>query len=198
MFRGGPGRQTGEEADLRENWKVNGLIAVLSGAAWVASFVAHNHFMPFLTHAPGIDLVFIPSGVRLIAIMIGGIWAVVGICVGALFLTGPELHTLHPGVILTVSACAGLCPYVALRASMRIVGVETGLGNLAAAHLPFISLGVALGSSVLHNLLFGALGLEPWQAFGDHVLAMATGDFLGILLAMVIVLLFLRVVRKPA
>jgi len=182
---------------LTENWKVNGMIAVLSGAAWMASFVAHNLFMPFLTHAPGIDLVFIPSGVRLIAIMIGGIWAVVGVCIGAIILTGPELHTLHPGVILAVSACAGLCPYLALRASMRIIGVERGLGNLAPVHLPFISLGVALGSSVLHNVLFCVLGIESWRDFSDHVLAMATGDFLGILLAMVMVLLFLRVFRKP-
>lgn len=183
---------------MTENWRVNSLIAVLSGVAWTASFLLHNHFMPFLAHAPGIDLVFVPSGVRLIAIMIGGIWAVVGICLGALFLTGMELHTLHPGVILAVSACAGLCPYVALRASMRIIGVEPGLGNLAPVHLPLISLGVALGSSVLHNVLFCTLGLAPWRDFADHVLAMATGDFLGILLAMVMVLLFLRVFRKPA
>jgi hypothetical protein len=123
---------------------------------------------------------------------------VVGVCLGSLFLTGAEFHDLHPSVVLAVSAGAGLFPYLALRAMMRIVGVETGLGNLAAVHLPFISLGVALGSSVLHNLLFCALGLAPWQAFDDHVLAMATGDFLGILLAMVIVLLFLRFVRQPA
>lgn len=183
---------------MKENWKVNGLIVVLSGSAWVASFLAHEHLMPFLSHAPGIDLVFIPSGVRLIAIMIGGIWAVAGVSLGSLLLTGPEFHTMNAGVVLAVSACAGLFPYLALRASMRILRVEPGLGNLSASHLPFISLGVALGSSVLHNLLFGALGLEPWQAFGDHVLAMATGDFLGILLAMVIVLLLLRAIRKPA
>jgi hypothetical protein len=182
---------------LKDSWKINGLIAALSGAVWVISVVAHNHFLGFLAHAPGIDMLFLPSGMRLIALMIGGGWAAAGISAGSLLLTGAEFHTMNAGVILAIAACGGFCPYAALRLSMRLVGVEPGLANLQAGHLPFIGLGVAVGSSILHNLLFSAMGLEPWRSFGDHLLAMTAGDFLGIMLAVVIVFVFLRLVRRP-
>lgn len=183
---------------MKENWQVHVLIVVLSALAWVGSFAVHNRFLPFLEHAPGIDLVFIPSGVKMIAILIGGIWAVLGICLGSLFLTGAEFQTMHPGIILAVAACSGFCPYVALRLSLRATGVHASLGNLTPSRLPLIGLGVALGSALLHNIFFSLLGLEPWHRFVEHVVAMATGDFVGILLAVIIAFLVLRATRRTA
>lgn len=181
---------------MKENWTVHGAIIVLSALAWVGSFTIQNRFLPFLHHAPGIDLVFIPSGVRMLAILIGGIWAVLGICLGSLFLTGAEFQTMHPGIILAIAACSGFGPYVALRLSLRAGGVAADLRDLTPTCLPLISLGVALGSALLHNLLFSSLGLEPWSGIASNILAMATGDFIGILLAMVIAFLVLRAVRR--
>jgi hypothetical protein len=104
---------------------------------------------------------------------------------------------MQAGTILAIAACSGFCPYLALRVSLRATGVDAGLTQLSAGLLPVISLGVAVGSSLQHNLLFSLLGLEQWSGFTDHVLAMATGDFLGILLAVVVVFLILRTSRKP-
>jgi len=183
---------------LKESWKVIVVIVTLSGLAWVTSYIMHQHYLPFLTRAPGIDLIFLPSGVRLIAIMIGGIWAAIGVSVGSLFLTGSEFQTSQLWVILAVAAGSGLFPYLALRVSLWATGVDARLTSLSAAKLPFIGLGVAVGSSILHNLLFSTLGLETWQAFSGNALAMATGDFVGSLLAVVIVFMILRVYRRPA
>jgi hypothetical protein len=181
---------------LKESWKINGLIVVLSALAWAGSFLLHQHYLHFLNRAPGIDLIFIPSGVRLIAIMIGGFWAAVGVCIGSLFLTGPEFHTAQAGVILAIAACSGFCPYLALRGSLWATGAGQGLAQLSAPKLPLIGLGVAVGSSVLHNLLFSVLGLEPWNTFAANASAMVAGDFVGTLLAVVIVFLMLRLYRK--
>lgn len=181
---------------MKENWEVHGLIVVLSAVVWVGSFAIHDHFLSFLEHAPGIDIVFIPSGVRMIAILIGGIWAVLGVGVGSLFLTATEFKTVHLGTILAVAAGSGLFPYIALRLSLRATGVQPSLENLTPARLPLVSLGVAIGSAVLHNLLFRSLGLETWSSFAEHVVAMATGDFVGILLAVIIAFLVLRATRR--
>ena len=183
---------------MKESWKVKGLIATLSGLCWVTSYLMQRHFLPFLTQVPGIDLIFIPSGVRLIAIMIGGIWAAIGVSVGSLFLTGPEFQTTQTWAILAIAAGSGLFPYLALRAALWTTGVDARLTTLSPAKLPLIGLGVALGSSVLHNLLFSALGFGTWQAFPGNVLAMTTGDFVGSLLAVVIVFLMLRIYRRQA
>ncbi|PZF78476.1 hypothetical protein DK847_01270 [Aestuariivirga litoralis] len=181
---------------MTENLKVNVLIVAVSGVAWVSAFALQERFLSLFSHAPGIDLVFIPSGVRLIAILIGGIWAVVGIGLGGLVLTGREFHTMQPGIIALVAACGGLFPYLALRASLWATGVDWGLRKLTAVRLPLICLGVALGSSVLHNVLFGLLGLEAWPSFSSNTTAMAAGDFIGTLLAVLVVFLALRILRR--
>ena len=173
------------------------MVVVCSGVAWVGAFMLNERFLPAVSHAPGIDLVFIPSGVRLLAIMIGGIWAAVGVSLGSLFLAGSEFQTMQAGTILAIAACSGACPFLAFRASLRATGVDAGLTQLSPGLLPVISLGVALGSSLLHNVLFGLFGIQNWHGFTDHVLAMATGDFLGILLAVVLAFLILRSYRRP-
>lgn len=182
---------------MKEKWKIPAVIVALSAVAWVGVFLINERFLPIVSHAPGIDLVFIPSGVRLLAIMIGGIWAALGISLGSLLLTGPEFQTLHTGTILAIAACSGFCPYLALRASLQATGVDAGLRNLSPGRLPVISLGVAVGSSLLHNLLFGLLGLEQWSGFAHHTLAMAAGDFLGMLVAVVAAFLILLSYRRP-
>lgn len=183
---------------MQEKWRVRALIVALSAVAWTGSFLLNERFVPFFAHAPGIDLVFVPSGVRLLAILIGGIWAVIGVTIGSMFLAGAEFATIQPAVILAIALCSGLCPYAALRGSLRMTGVDSVLSNLTAGRLPLICLGVALGSAVLHNLIYSALGLESWPHFSDNVLAMATGDFLGTLLAVILAFLALRFFRSRA
>jgi hypothetical protein len=187
---------TGSERVLGDNFKIKGLIFVFSALVWVGSYLLDGHFLHFLQHTPGIDLVFIPSGVRLIVIMIGGIWAALGVCVGSLFLVGPEFQTAQQWVVLSVAVGSGLFPYAALRASLWATRVDEKLANLSAIKLPLISLGVAVGSSILHNFLFSALGLKPWQDLAENSLAMAAGDFIGILLAVAIVFVILRLIRR--
>ena len=45
-------------------------------------------------------------------IMIGGIWAALGVCVGSLFLVGSVFQTAQRWVILPVAVGSGLFPYV--------------------------------------------------------------------------------------
>jgi len=141
---------------------------------------------------------FAPSGVRMLALLIGGAWAAVGICLGSLLLAGPEFQTAQWGTIVAVALCSGLCPYLALRVSLWLTGVGANLTALTPARLPLISLGVATGSALLHNLLFAALGISAQTAFWPNTAAMAAGDFLGILIAMIVVFLGLRLLRRPA
>ncbi len=71
---------TGSERFLGGSWKTKGSIFAFSALAWFGSYRLNSHFLEFSEHTPGIDFVFIPSGVRLLVIMIGGIWAALGVC----------------------------------------------------------------------------------------------------------------------
>lgn len=186
----------GSGACLKDGFELKGIIAVASALAWTASVLLHERFLPTLSYAPGIDYVFFPSGIRFIAILVGGVWAAIGVSLASVLLWGPEFGLTTWGPVLLLSFCSGFAPYIALRATLAGLGVTDDLGNLRPKHLPLISLGGAAGSSLLHNLVFCALGLQPWQSFGIHVLALTMGDFAGIFLAVVSVFLVLRFYRE--
>ena len=176
--------------------KINGLIVLVSALLWVLTFQLHAAWLPFLSHAPGIDLIFMPSGVRLLLLMIGGPWAASGVALGSAFLVDGQFGISNLGVTALIALVSGFGPYAALRLTQRLFGISPSLGNLAAWHLPVISLAMGIGSSVIHNLLFALLGLESWSNLPDNLLAMAMGDFLGSFLLIVLAVGSLRLYRR--
>jgi len=175
---------------------LNVLVTVSSAAIWIAAVLFHRTFLPWLSYAPGIDVVFIPAGVRLVLLMIGGFYAAVGVGLGSLPFLQPEFGVADAGDIAALTFSSGFFPYVALLATQRLLGISSNLENIRPLHLPLIALGVAVGSSLLHNLLFAALGLQQWSQLPEHSIAMVTGDFTGSLVAVIVAYAIVRLRRR--
>lgn len=171
------------------------LLAV-SLVLWVVSYHANGWVMSFADQAPGISLVFLPAGVRLLALMVGGVWAAAGIALGAFICTSLEFPDIELGRALAISFTAGFAPYAALLVACRSLGVRSNLANLTATDLPVIALSAAVGSALLHNLLFASFAMTDWPDFGRHFAAMVTGDFIGSLLMLAAAVAMLRVWRR--
>ena len=174
---------------------INALIAAVSGLLWFGAFRAHEALLPMTAHTAGIDVVFIPSGIRFFLLLIGGIWAALGVSLGSLFLAGSVFEHADIDEIAVISVCSGFLPLVALMLSMRLLGISESLSNLFSRHLPILGFGTALGSSILHNLLFWAFGIEPANALFSGIFTMAMGDFVGILLVVLFAIGALRIYR---
>lgn len=181
---------------MRESLKINVLIVFISAVVWVGAFKAHEMVLPMARHAAGIDIFFIPSGIRFFALLVGGIWAAAGVVLGSLLLAGSEFNLRSSAEIATIAAYSGFAPYISLLASQRLIGIERNLGNLFPRHLPMLAFGTAAGSAVLHNLLFWTLGLETAEMLPSGILAMATGDFLGSLMVVILVIGVMRLYRR--
>lgn len=175
---------------------MNVLVTVSSAAIWIAAVLFQRTFFPWLSHAPGIDIVFMPAGVRLVLLMIGGFYSAVGVGLGSLPFLRPEFGVTDAGDIAALTFSSGFFPYIALLATQRMLAISSNLENIRPLHLPFIALGVALGSSLLHNVLFAALGLQLWSQLPEHSLAMVTGDFTGSLLALIVAYAVVRLRRR--
>ena len=176
-------------------WNIKALIVFVSGTLWFVSFEAHDWLLPMTTHAAGIDVVFVPSGIRFFLLLIGGIWAALGVSLGSLLLSGREFGISNIGEIAAIAAYSGFAPLVALLISMRLLGISESLVNLFPRHLPILALGTAIGSSLFHNLLYWAFGFQPADALLSGFFAMAMGDFTGILLVVILVIGVLRLYR---
>lgn len=186
----------GQSGQNQETLKINALIVVVSALVWVLAYKMHNFALPMMAHAAGIDLVFIPSGIRFFALLIGGVWAAVGVSLGSLLLAGGEFNIHSLAEIGAISAVSGFAPYVSLLASQRLLGINSSLNNLFTRHLPLLAFGTAAGSAILHNLLFWGLGFEMSGTLPDRTLAMAAGDFAGSLLVVILVIGVMRLYRR--
>lgn len=179
-----------------EALQVNAIVMLASSVAWVVAFKAHEALWPFAPHAAGIDLIFIPSGIRFFAILIGGLWAAIGVALGSLLLAGGEFNISDLLEIGAISACSGFAPYVSLLASQRIARINRNLANLFPRHLPTLAFGTAVGSALIHNLLFWGFGFEGVGSLLPDSLAMAAGDFVGSLIVVILVVGVMQLYRR--
>jgi hypothetical protein len=183
---------------MKQGWKINLLIAAVAAALWVISYAVNSWTMAIGNHVPGIALVFIPAGIRLLVLLVGGFWAAAGTAIGAFICAGFELGGIGLPLSLAVSLVAGFGPYLALLVTCRFYGIKPSLDNLRPVHLPVIALSSAVFSALLHNVLFAMAGLTEWRDFVAHTAAMTTGDFAGSLLIVVLALGVLWSWRKVA
>lgn len=180
---------------MTSSMSINLLVAATAALLWILSFALNDWLMAFAQHTPGVHLLFLPSGVRLLALLVGGFWAAAGIALAVfcclVFEFGPADLSRHAAVALA----NGFGAYLALILICRIAGVTASLENLRPAHLPFVALGVALGASALTNALYVGFGQDQWQNYAEHVAAMAAGDVAGSLVIILLVIGALRLWR---
>ena len=159
---------------------------------WMA-YQCHELLLPYVAYRQGVELLFLPAGVKLVMVMVAGWRGALG-CGLALFslatLFWPELEP------------ASLAAYAALSVGMTWAVVGLMLRHKALGHtlegLSFWDIvQIDALNSLLHgiavNSLFWSLGLRSSEALAPTALAMALGDFLGSGVILLLVLLVARV-----
>lgn len=161
-------------------------LVVTSGVIWCGVWLANMYLMSGTKIAPGIDLVFLPAGFRLLIVIVFGVWGALGI-----FLADPLMFMIEFGntgisAMLINALISGFAPYVTVRLFSRLAGIEGSLTQLRPVHLPLLALAVSLVTPLLFNLHFLLTGRTPPAAFLPNFTAMAMGDFLGCLIVSVL------------
>lgn len=171
------------------------LVVLASAALWTASGVANAYLLSFGSFAPGIDFVYLPAGLRLLIVLLFGVWGALGIA-----LANPVLYMLHFGSgsaleIIVNSLICGFAPFLTVKVFCRTVGIQASLLELKPIHLPLLALAVSIVTPLTLNLNFLATGLKQPGDVTVNVAAMSAGDFLGCLLVIVLVQLSIAAFR---
>lgn len=169
-----------------ESWLLDAALVVTSGMLWCAVWIANKYLMAGTHVAPGIDLVFLPAGFRLLIVIVFGVWGALGI-----FLADPLMFMVEFGhgsarEVLINALISGFAPYFTVRAFCRVAGIKGSLTQLRPIHLPLLALAVSIVTPLLFNLHFLAEGRTQPQQFLHNYTAMMTGDFLGCLFVSII------------
>jgi hypothetical protein len=128
-------------------------------------------------HVPGINWVYLPAGVRLMATLLFGFSGAVGLLLSAwcvnfwLLFPGDFTRSFMGGIIATVA------PYMVYVAARRFFGLQGSLVNLTPRHLLICIVVYSIASPLLHHLWFHLRDPDAHEWSGFFV--MVTGDFLG-------------------
>jgi hypothetical protein len=155
---------------------------IVSGTALVYAglYFLNEALFPALVLSTHISLIFLPSGVRLIGVLLFSHWGALGIVFGSVLtslLAPPELlgSTLFGAWVIS-----GLAPWFAREVGIRFLHMDRQLTNLSGTDLLKLSVVFAAFNAVMHQLWF------YWQSSGGNFFSqtwsMAVGDWLGAVL----------------
>jgi len=162
----------------------NLLLTLASAALWAGFWFLNKYALSETLVTTGINLVYVPAGIRLLLVLVFGVWGALGVFLADPVLFLSEFGHGAPLEIIVNSAISGFGPYLAVKAAGRIAGIAPDLNGLSAWHLPVLALAVSLVLPLLFTLHFMLNDRYPPALFGRNYMAMATGDFLGCFLVL--------------
>ena len=146
--------------------------------------------------APGVSLIFIPAGVKLLCILVGGVPAAVGIYAASIYLS-MELWTELPSLSNCFLALIAVCSYgLAVYWVKHKWRINPDLSNLNYWHIILLSAAASLMNGVGLNLAYFSQGVTAANDLLSKSSAMAFGDFLGCFVVVMLFNIGIHAVRK--
>lgn len=170
------------------------LIAIASAAAYYLLF--HLNFTVFnaLESSFGVNWIFIPSGVRLAAILLGGVAGALGIVLGSLAIVITAYESPLGVFALGTALISGFSPLLARRIATDLMGLDTELSNLGAVGLLKIALLFSVVSASAHQLWYQLF--ERNDNFVRELFVMGFGDLVGTIIVLLMLAFGVRLMRK--
>lgn len=160
----------------RFGWKTLSLLIVtMIAVAWVALYRLNAWVFANWSPSEFITYVFLPSGLRIMSVLLFSLNAVFGLFIGSIF-TSPHL-AISPLDAIAISIISSGTPYLVLLLSKRMLGFDYLLNGLKSSTLWAICLVFAVLNSIFHNLYFHFRGFTDQVV--KHTFAMFVGDFFG-------------------
>ena len=171
---------------------------IATGFLWGGSSLLYQWSVPFTSVSVGVDWFYIPSGIRTLAFLIGGVWAAAGIALTNLILVPQQFGATSNALIVALAFGTSAIAYIGVVLTMWMLNVDLNLKSLTPGKLPLICLGAAISSSLGHSAFLASLGLKPWAVVPRDTLAMITGDFTGSLLVVGAIYALIKLWRRLA
>lgn len=146
--------------------------------AWVVLYKLNNVVLSSLSVTNFISWIFIPAGLRLLAILLlNRVAAIAGLFIGAL-ITGFSLH-LELIDWIVISAISAASPYLAIEVAHYFLPISGKVCEISMGQIFTMSLSLAVYNAVLHNVYFFLFHFT--HRFWISTFEMFTGDFIGAL-----------------
>jgi hypothetical protein len=158
---------------------INLSTALVAFLLFVLSYDLNSQFDQYLLFTQGISLLFIPAGIKLLAILVGRVPAIIGLYLASVYLSIGLWSSLDIFSYYYFATISLLSYSAAVFLVLKGFGISTTLINLKYSHIVFMSLLACLINGTLHNLAYLMQGVAEFTALFANSAAMSLGDFLG-------------------
>ncbi len=165
-------------------------LVLVCAIAYFYAFKLNMHWFDLFEFSPGANWIFIPSGLRLLFVLVLLETGALGIVAASLFINytlgSPDAHVFN---IVTALVSAG-APYLSRHIAVHFLKLSPQLSGLTSAGFFKVSVMFAIVSATMHQLWF------YWQGVTEHwlnsVLVMGVGDWLGTVLVLAFTSLMIK------
>ena len=160
----------------------NILVVGLTAIAYFVLFELNDALFTSFAFSTGVNWIFLPSGLRLVFILVFGVWGAFGIALASLII---NLLFYFDGSLVSAVGTAlisGFAPLLARSICVDLFKLELDLKNLTADTLLKVAVVFALLSPVLHQSWYTLRGHT--ENFISSTAVMAVGDLTGTLLVL--------------
>lgn len=157
---------------------------------WVLLFELNQLFFSHFKITDNVNLIFLPAAARLLAILLFKQLGVMGLFLGGIFTVWLHIPNTTFSDIAIISAISALSPYISVTITKYCLEINDLLSSLHKKQLLIICAFYSIINSLCHNLYF--YFTQPAFDFSSHFLTMMLGDFIGCILVLYLISLFMQ------
>ena len=173
---------TASEASHKLTLQTQALLVLICAIAYFYAFKLNLYWFDWIEFSHGANWVYIPSGLRLLFVLILARLGGVGITLSSIFINytlgDADAHVFN----IVTGLISGASPCIARYLAIRWFHLDPLLFNLTSPDFFKISVLFALMNGLLHQVWF--VWMDKTQDFLASTLAMGVGDWFGTVLVL--------------
>lgn len=165
-------------------------LALMCAIAYFYAFQLNVYWFDWFEFSPGVNWVYIPSGLRLLFVLVLLETGALGIAAASLLINysvgPPDAHLFH----VVTALLSGGAPYLSRHIAIHFFKLSPQLSGLTSAGFFKLSLMFAFVSATLHQIWFYCNGItDNWL---NSCIAMGVGDWFGTVLVLAFASLMIK------
>ena len=173
---------TASEASHKLTLQTQALLVLICAVAYFYAFKLNLYWFDWIEFSHGANWVYIPSGLRLLFVLILARLGGVGIALSSIFINytlgDVDAHVFN----IVTGVISGASPCIARYLAIKWFNLDTLLVNLTGRDFFKISVLFAVVNALLHQLWY--FWMDKTQDFLASALAMGVGDWFGTVLVL--------------
>ncbi|PRH22467.1 MASE1 domain-containing protein [Burkholderia multivorans] len=178
------------------NWRLRLASVIGTALVFVVSLWVNQEVFTHSELVRGVNWIYLPSGVRLLATLLLGSDGAIGLLVASwlvdflYFFPNDPIRSIAGGIIATVA------PYATYRLAREHYGLHASLTNLTPKRLLVLALAFSVANPLLTNIWLALRGQTT--NIGERFFAMFVGDLSGTLIILYTIKILLPLLPNPA